>query len=382
MNTESHFQLLSTLGINSKSFCPHALRIQLPGLVISLHSNSERLIDTLKSYFDCVLLSDEHPQTDIQLFAVQMDEIPLEIRNLPWQDWHREAGKIGRKEACFDADYKGISYRWILKVKTQVVFCQRGQTESSDSALHSFALGPVNNHPNQIINFMLTQFLNHRQRLGSLLGHASALRIHNKGVAIAGLSGGGKSTLMLKLLEKGQHFISNDRILCHATAEGIQLQGIPKQPRINPGTIVFNPRLHGLMSESERQSYLAMPTEELRAHEEKYDADVNQLFWPNCYLAENRLDALVVLNWQANPEHPTFCRQTTLAKSPELVAAIMKTPGVFFAEANSQFIANGKAPHPQRYLDLLGELPCLELTGNIDFEAAERLVIQALEELH
>ncbi|MBN2866372.1 MAG: HprK-related kinase B [Thiotrichales bacterium] len=361
-------------------------RIQLPSMVLEVCSNSIELIQTLEGYFENVLCQDDPCLADLSIIAVDSTLPELNapslatiIEQIPWQDWQREPGKTGRKEACFDSYLAGQACRWILKVKTDMLFCQLLPSVTHNNQQYSFAWGPVNENPNQIINFMLTQFLNQQQRNGALLGHAAGLQVGDKGIAIAGLSGGGKSTLMLKLLEEGQHFVSNDRILLSPQPEGILMQGIPKQPRINPGTIVFNPRLHDLMTEAERQFYLAMPAEELRAHEEKYDADVNRFYWPNCYLDECALNAFVILNWQAAATHPTQITPTTLNARPDLVAALLKTPGIFYAPNGTEhFLANGEAPNPQAYLDLLGQVPCLEVTGNIDFEQAKTLVLQAL----
>jgi len=244
-------------------------------------------------------------------------------------------------------------------------------------------IGPVEAHPNQVINFILTQSLNHHLRQGWLLGHCAGLEIQGKGLAIAGLSGGGKSTLMLHLMEMGEHFISNDRLVFQNQNSQVVMRGIPKHPRINPGTIVHNPRLHSLITPQQKQDFLAMPQEELRQLEYKFDADVNELYGATCYKSETQLSALVVLNWQANSEQATSLRQTTLKESPELLAAIIKSPGPFYADEDGRFLSCEQALEEKLetapYFQKLGDMPCWELRGNIDFQQASQLVIKQLE---
>ena len=69
---------------------------------------------------------------------------------------------------------------------------------------------------------------------------AMDLVYRGKCLGIAGFSGGGKSTLMLQLLDNDEvSYLTNDRLFIHAGSGQIMARGIPKLPRINPGTIVI-----------------------------------------------------------------------------------------------------------------------------------------------
>lgn len=356
-----------------------SLWLNLPQARYQIFSNSQSLLNELSDYFAELASWDkahdnEITQTPIYLWHTA-DAAKL-IASTPWQDWVREAGKSGRKDAVFDLDQTHGTLRLLHKVKTGMLFVQPSSRNSQDKLM---AFGPAKQHPNQMVNFILMQYLNQHLRQDWLLGHAAGLQIAGKGIAIAGLSGGGKSTLMLHLLEEGEHFISNDRLLFKVDANNQMLmRGIPKQPRINPGTIVHNPRLHSLMTAEQRDEFLAMPSEELRALELKFDAPVNQLFWPNCYQPETKLDYLVILNWTAGAENPTSLKETSLQQSPELIAALMKSPGPFYCQTNGEFLQNGLIPLAETYQQRLGQIPVLELNGKIDFEAAKKLVLNAL----
>lgn len=346
---------------------PEGLLLPLTGYSLAIRSNSRALLDILADYFH-IAITQDLKTADSEIQAIQTDAT-LQVGH-HWQDWAREAGKTGRKETFLEAEMG----RFIFKVKTGMLFWQKPHTQ--------FAFGSIQQHPNQVINFVLSQYLNHHLHHDWLLGHAAGLQIEGKGVAIAGLSGGGKSTLMLHLLEQGQHFISNDRLLIKAktTRPGcFWMRGIPKQPRINPGTIVHNPRLHTLIPAERRQQLSDMPASDLRQLEEKYDADVDRLFHPNCTQSEAPLDLLVVLNWSAKANQPTDARLTTLQQSPELLPALIKSAGPFFADAQGQFLVNQTLPDANDYLTQLATLPCLEIHGKLDFVQAREAVLKQLQ---
>lgn len=360
---------------------PKGLFLDLKGFPLEVRSNSQALLETLRHYF--AGLSEWSSTSNLSqaqaIFIYQSDVLENAIQQTEWQDWQREPGKTGRKDAVADVRLDEHPVRLLHKVKTGMLFIQPAPFTEAVSPM---AFGPAETHSSQIINFVLTQYLNHHLRHQWLLGHASALQIHNHGLAIAGLSGGGKSTLMLHLLEEGQHFISNDRLLMKQQVDGsLSMRGIPKQPRINPGTIVHNPRLQNLISQTERERFLAMPEESLRALEQKYDAPVNQLYHENCYQSEARLDALFILNWQAQGKQPTQVTEVDINNRKELLPAIMKTPGPFYAPDQNGFLANGFEPEPQDYQTLLQHCKVYEITGKIDFEAAKQQILDILKDL-
>ncbi|WP_130536767.1 HprK-related kinase B [Thiomicrorhabdus indica] len=373
---------LTKLICETKGSATQSLYFELPNACYHLKTNSEALMAELARYFGKLVT--QTPTNRVhQTFELNETQQQLElIEQIPWVDWTREAGKSGRKDAIFDLDYQGQTVRLLHKVKTDMLFVQPAIGKTNDHQPPAMAFGPAESHPNQIINFILTQYLNQHLRQNWLLGHAAALQINNKGIAVAGLSGGGKSTLMLHLLESGQHFISNDRVLISPNITGrLTLRGIPKQPRINPGTIVHNPRLHSLMSDAQRQVFLALPTEELRALEHKFDAPVDEIFWENCYQPETTLDAMIILNWKPVTKEPTQLKITSLTESPYLLPALMKSPGPFYSDAHGNFLKNGVIPTESDYLKYLSKVPVLELNGKVDFSKAKQLVLQAIETL-
>lgn len=342
--------------------------LALADQIIQVNCNSALLHTTLTQYFDCVLAPPQTPHTTLQV----VNSAQFMQAGLDWPNWPRPKGKAGLKETTLSLGKQG---RLIFKIKTGMLFWQ--------NPTQPLAIGPVDAHPNQIINFILTQNLNLHLQNNWLLGHCAGLSYNQQGIAIAGLSGGGKSTLMLHLLEQGQHFISNDRLLFKRQANGqVCMRGIAKQPRINPGTIVHNPKLQHLISEQAKQDYLALPNEVLRQLEHKFDAPVNDIFGANCYQLESPLHALIILNWQSNSNEPTKITRVDFATHPELIEAVLKSPGPFYSTPQGEFLSESLAVEsaldPTAMMALFSNTPCWQLSGNLDFKAAVKLVKQAL----
>jgi HprK-related kinase B len=209
---------------------------------------------------------------------------------------------------------------------------------------------------------------------GYLLAHAGAVARGGRCIALAGASGSGKSTTALTLVAAGLDFVSNDRLLFKRRGGGVEVQGIPKHPRVNPGTILFNSLLEGLIPRRERARLLSMDREELRTLEQKYDVIIPEVVGPGRFRMEGELEALVAFNWSGRG--PASARAVDLADRPELLESIKKSPGLFY-EPDAPDAAVDLAD--DRYLEVLGDVRVVELTGAQDFGAAARL---CLEELH
>lgn len=274
-----------------------------------------------------------------------------------WTDWQREPGKTGRKDAIFDLE----DGRLIRKIRSEVTFLQ------SDTA--RIAFGPLAQNESTVINFINSQFLNSALRAGWQLCHAAAVSANGRGLAIAGLSGGGKSTSILRMMDLPQtRFMSNDRLLIRRTGGATEALGIPKHPRINPGTILGNPRLHRLIPEARRAALAALDPDQLWTFEEKHDLMIGAIYGPDRMRFDGALSDFWVLNWQRDSAEATRIAPVDLASRPDLLAAIAKSPGPFYHDADGRFIASGTPLETGPCLDMLRAVRVWEVTGRIDFD--------------
>lgn len=328
---------------------PFYLKVGPVGLKIL---SPEPLRSTLVAYFAEALSDDDAAQLTVKLLPGQTLGTPPH-----WVEWAREPGKAGRKDAIFDLD----DARLIHKVRTGVTFLQ-SQTEV-------LAFGPLTDNISTVINFINTQVLNICQRAGWQICHAAAVTNGTRTLAIAGLSGGGKSTSILRMMDLGgTRFVTNDRLLVRGGTP-VQALGIPKHPRINPGTILGNPRLHGMLSAARLGALRDMEPGALWTLEEKYDLIIADIYGPDRVQFAAPLTDFWVLNWSRDTDAPTTVTEVALADRPDLLGAIMKSPGPFYQFPDGRFLGNGIAPTPADYLAALQGVRVKEVSGGIDFDA-------------
>jgi len=322
------------------------------GFVVEVRCTSDALLAELLRYFQHVICAPAAP--DMTVYVQGEAELPFTV---DYTDWAREPGKTGRKDAICDLD----NGRLVLKIRTGVQFLQ-----APDWAI---AFGPTEAHPNQVINFVNTQILNRFQRDGWVACHAAAVRTAEKGLAISGLSGGGKSTTMLRLMEiAGTQYVTNDRLLVRSADSHTQALGIPKLPRINPGTIVTNARLVGIIDEEREEELRNMEPDELWHLEEKYDLFIDDIYGPGRISHDAELTDFWVLNWSRDSASPTEVKETELKDRPDLLSAITKSPGPFFQAADGTFWTDHSELDTDSYLNALKGVRVWEVTGLIDFD--------------
>jgi HprK-related kinase B len=338
-----------------------ALHLGLGDCSLRLRSNSTALIDGLSDYFGHVAIASRDP--DIEIIAIERDAPELGVT---FTDWQHEPGKTRRKDSYLDLD----GARLVRKVRTGMVFLH-GMADR-------IAAGPCLLYENQVINFINAQYMNWLQNRDWLICHASGLVRDGRCLAMAGLSGGGKSTLMLRMMDTpGVSYLTNDRLFIRSGDGATEAVGIPKLPRINPGTIVHNPALHGLLTTEQRDAYLAMPPDQLWILEDKYDVHIDTVYGPGRISEQASLSAFLVLNWERG-SRPLKVERVNLDERRDLLAAIMKSPGPFYQFTDGRFFEDTMALDPEPYLKTLDGIDIFEASGGLDFDALSQHCLDEL----
>ncbi len=338
--------------------------LDIAGCRVLVRSNSAAAIAALADYFRAYRVNG----VDAPHFVCAMvQRNPLQLDS-EWADWPREAGKSGLKERIADVD----DGRLIWKVRTGMMFLLR-------PAL-AMAVGPCDDNLNQVINLVNNQYISWVMSRDWQLCHAAGIGLAGAGLGLAGTSGAGKSTLALRLLERGADFVSNDRLLVSGSGLDVRMRGIPKQPRVNPGTLLSLPSLDGILDASRAAELRALPQEELWDLEEKYDVDVERVYGDGRQAAELPLRAFCVLNWSFRNDASCEIARTTLTERPELLEPIMKHPGPFF-HTGERYDTRGSACalEPAPYLEVLGSVPLLAISGGVDFPRALEACLEILD---
>lgn len=338
---------------------PERLVLDFDGCGVELRSNSRRLIDRLSDYYRGFVRDVEEPELSIRLVEANAPEL-----DVPFESHRREPGKRIKDEFIDLEDG-----RVVRKRLTGMLF-------AFDAERH-LAYGPCLRNDNQVVNFINNRFIQRRVHQGYLLCHAAGIARANRGLAVAGMSNRGKSTLALHLLAHGpQEFVSNDRLMIRRRSEGeLEMLGVPKLPRVNPGTLVNNVRLAPLVSSADRERLAAMPAEELWRHEKKHDVFIDDCFGAGRFRLRAPMSALVVLTWRPRGG-PLEIRREEPEGRLHLMEVFRKSVGVFFHPP-----AGGGRPDStaERYIEVLGECPVFEFSGGADFPAATRACAAFLE---
>jgi HprK-related kinase B len=201
-----------------------------------------------------------------------------------FRDIARRPGKQAR-EAVREVE----GGRLILKRKTGVVM---GLWPRS-----AVACGDLRTHLSQAIDLINACYAKIHLERGYRLLHAAAVSRGGRGAVLTGGRDAGKTTAALHLVEAGFRFLSSNRLLARPGPAGADALGYPKQPRVNPGTLLHHPRLVSLLEPKERQALSALPARELWQLKRQRDVDVDAVYAPGTVCLQSRLELLVLLSW-------------------------------------------------------------------------------------
>lgn len=351
----------------AKAACTYALPLTFNGLTIRVLADHPAILDHLEVYYAGLTASGLLPK---EVHTIDQPEQPVWLldqqADTSGREWtavkRAKTSALGLKEAYVDTPQG----RWIHKVRTGMVLLQ--------SLTAPVAIGELSKHSSQVINFINNQFLNHHQRHGYLLGHASAFDIDGNVTAIAASSGGGKSTLMLKALETAKaRFLSNDRILFKPDNHQVNVLGVAKHPRVNPGTLINSPRLSDILPTDEHARFTGMPKSQLWDIEQKYDVLIPNTYGEGKTALSGKLKHLILLDWALDATAPTALSSVDIDQTPEALEGLRKSPGPFFQHADGHFPTE-QAQSVKVYAEHLERVEVLRLTGAINFERAIALL--------
>ena len=333
--------------------------IDFGGCIIETRVNSSELLDDLNNYFKEFLADVD--KGDILITAHECPAVDL---GLEYSVKQPDPGKTKIKEEFYNLP----DGREVYKRITGMIFAFGGD--------ENIAIGPCIENSNQLINFINNRFIEYKLNNGSLLGHAAGVLKNGRGIAMAGFSGMGKSTLALHLMSRGTTFVSNDRIMAEDNGDSLTMYGVAKQPRINPGTALNNPDLTCIVSSEDKERFLSMPKEELWELEHKYDALIDECYGKNKFVLKAPLSALVILNWKRDSSE-TVVKKVDPKERKDLLPAFMKSTGLFYLPDSPE---KRDDPDIDAYAELLSKTTLIEISGGVDFDKAADACLRFMDE--
>ena len=240
---------------------------------------------------------------------------------------------------------------------------------------YAYAQGDLLTNLNQAVNLINAGYAKALLRRGHVLFHASAVTRDGRAAVLAGAPGAGKSSSALHLVEDGFRFLSNDRVLAQAGPGRVEALGYPKQPRVNPGTLVRHPRLAALLTPEDRNSLAMLSPEELWLLERKCDVDLDAIYGSGTVELSGSMKCFILLKWRLKSGAFAVRR----LRPPEALLELplyYKDLGAFDLDRPST--ALGTASTLSSYAAILDQVGTFEVSGGVDFPSLVCLVGKVL----
>ena len=340
--------------VKARYSASEAVFVSFLGIPFTIQTNSHDLASKVRSYFSTWLSENEAPNSHV-IYAFQGNGIYDQNKLL---DVSRREGKR-IKEAYYDND----DGRVVLKKRTgATLYIKDGER---------YLVGNLVLHLNQLVNVLDEVFEEDFMDRGYLLFHASAVAdMEGRGILLVSASGAGKSTLALALVERGLRFLSNDRVLARFEDERVHLIGVPKKPRINPGTILSLSSLNHIISDEERSMYGALDKDELWQLEHKYDADVEEIFGEGTFTLEAMLSSIYILNWKLGHAGPKL-GITALDEAVKMIR-----PQVLSLDLRRRQAAERLSEAESQLKSICTVAPVFNVTGGVNFSELTALILR------
>jgi HprK-related kinase B len=283
------------------------VHLQFGGFKLALSAGSSRLAARVEEYFRPFVSEVSDEPCAVLKASVTAGQ---SIDDCEFVEWD------GRGKESF-ADVSSV--RLVRKDRTGVQI-------TIDGTRWSIA-GDLQRHFSQLTNLIGAMYGVWLMEQGCSMIHASAVVRDGQAIAIIGQSGQGKSSVAVRLLEQGFDFLTNDRLLAKPAGKDITAYGIPKLPRVNPGTLLAGERTKLLIDKSSRVRYERLSEEALWDLEEKRDLDI-RLSLGRRWLLTAPLACAVVLGWNQAEDGLTV-RRLEANQAFERLREAVKTFGVF-----------------------------------------------------
>jgi HprK-related kinase B len=326
-----------------------ALTLTFGGVPIAVSSPDERLLARLATYFERFSVPArraKRPRATIEAVSGPPPEITAELR--PWDSRGKESF----------ADVAGT--RLIRKDRTGTMVSIEGGGERWS------VCGDLHRSLPQVINIVAAAYGIALLDRGGAMLHASAAVHNGAAIAVIGESGSGKSSVAVRLLERGFDFLSNDRLIVRTGTSSALAYGLPKQPRVNPGTLLAGERTRMLIDENDRHRYEQLPAGKLWDLEEKHDLDVQGALGRN-WVPSAPLAFAVTLAWRHRDDGLTLERLDG-GQALESLRAASKTFGPFDLHLEDRSDTALRA--------MARSVPVYRVTGKVDPPALAELLAQ------
>jgi HprK-related kinase B len=256
----------------------------LPSFNFALKSNNPVFLEAIKTYLGPWETASKGSEGAFVFYAFE-GKADIDCRE--FADYPPKKGDTPKESYCDTGQA-----RIILKRRIGMVHFIENKTIAT--------VGNILNYTNQYVNMINEIYIDTLASFGYIPLHASGVSDGENVIIFTSPSGMGKTTLALQMLERGFKFVSNDRILICVDVKRrrFEVVGAPKIPRINPGTVLAIPRLHGLMQQEDLERYLTFSYNKLWNIERKFDVNLSEFYGTDALSLDGKLKGIVLLDWK------------------------------------------------------------------------------------
>jgi HprK-related kinase B len=323
---------------------PYRLGLRIAGRNVLLSIDNASLLEEMHQYFLPFVTSD----------ITTGDESTINVYGINAQPYFNSAASVdiprgnGRPSKAEAYEQNGV--RIIRKKRNGVVqyihrdmFC---------------VVGDLVSYSDELIKAVCLALGRSFWREGYITVHGSAVAKNNVAIVFAGTSSGGKSTLALNLVDRGYDFVSNDRVMVGRSSGYPRALGVPKWPRVNPGTLLSIPRLRQTLVTPEKEArYLKMKPKELWDLEEKHDVRVDWIYGTDRLDLDCLLRTIYILCWKNNGE-PMRQQVVSAEEGGRLLSPTIKY--------EAQYPALPPVPSASALAAQLRNIRIIKITGGFD----------------
>ena len=158
-------------------------------------------------------------------------------------------------------------------------------------------------------------------------------------------------------------------------AGALRMFGIPKHPRVNPGTLLSTDGLKSIMNRKDQDYFSHLPDDVLWSAEHKYDVIIDEVFGRGRFELSALMKGLLLLNWHRNGGSLSI-KKIDIAQRRDLLRAFMKPPGLFLTPETGRRMPDLSE---ERYISLLRRGDVFEAAGQVDFDRGAEFCVDFLK---
>lgn len=282
---------------------PHEVELSVGHLRLHVRLGDEDIYNQLLRYYKPFVCSDDHePEVEVSQWASHDGVDEEYCKEMYVYGWNRPA-VYDEKMLLDQPREKGPAKQsfYTLSTGTLVVYRKRSDIVYYLKKKRYYAVGDLQSRMGELHNLVSFAYTQTLRSLGYIALHASAMSINGRGIGFAGTGGMGKTTAALTFLEMGFDYITNDRLLVKSSvveSGEVVVSGVPKWPRVNPGSLLTLPKLRTLVEKSKRKKYKKMSWDTLWAVEDKHDVHVPEIYGIKKLTMYATLDTLCIFTWK------------------------------------------------------------------------------------